>query len=346
MKKSINNTLLHIVTSFVLVIICIIVYSVYLYLIIAPVSFWGEYPVTLKPTVYEGDIDAVLSDVDINNDYLGYYYADNLSECETNIGLGTKNIKAFHLSENIAIKDRSIFMKGSMFEFKDSYDVLPVILVGHEYFHIPINYTFEIRLFSKVSNEVIEKECIVVGKIQFMSIPQFESQSLEEMYENSQNLIVIPDVYRDMIFEEPNRLVLQITNITPELLEAILNNALITFPNEDYMLKQFIPAYLMIVIISIVALAYFLYLQLNYIGFDYNKKINMKFILYIFSICTAVLIAIVIIKRLSSHIIIGYSYSFIVLGIFLLCSALIYAYKFKQARRTTLTQEKSHYEKI
>ena len=277
------------------------------------------------------------------DDYKGYYHYDNISEGRANLKINTRNYKILHLNKNIDIMDISTSFEGELIDYSlIDYDILPVYIYGTNTSNIKIGKEFDLSLYSKNNDKIINKKCKVIGIIKGLNIPQHSPLSIEDRYQVHKNLIVIPDIFRDEIFVEDNKYVL---NLDYDKAKAIDSNVFVLIDDEylpefdiDNLLSLFLINFLIYNYILVV-----LYYKLISSSHS-NKSILNSFIIII----SLILITSLIMYLISDYFILVIfnlsTFIFITINVFI-CLVIYYFYR-RNINRQQYIEVKKSYERI
>lgn len=308
---------------------------------------YKEKIIFLKPDKHIMNLDNDLKDY---NNYNGYYHIDNITDCENSLNLIGNESKVLHLSENVNFDIRYDVLIGEMFEYRDDYDILPVILSGNDYYNIELNTIFDLSLKSEINDKIIDKKCIVVGKILRLDLPQYESLNLEELYDINKKLIIIPDIYRKELFTESNKYALNINELDEEITDTIEQYGIIIYDDYNAILMpdKYLISYRFYAIISIIVLIFMYSLYFRYKKYNFNKIINMKFIIDTFIIIASNILFIFIFKilKFDKYFIINNKILFYLYLSIFIYSILLYIIHFIIVKKRKYTEVKKHYEKL
>lgn len=338
----------------VLIISSILMYSLYL-----DIADGNYYDISGRKIVFslkENNIDKLDSYLkeSFGEFYKGYSHTNNISKGKLN----NRKIDVFHLSENVSFRGYDYKYVGERIEFANEYDVLPIIVYGIEGDRYRINQKTKLSLYNK-DGTCVEKDCVIVGKISmYEQLPHYERRNIDTLYSNAELLVIIPDIYRDAIFETnkatDKEYVLNFNDNDDDkfkkLTEAIkpfgitVNDGFPYYePNLD--ITPIVAITLTLSFLSLIILYILMFFNRHY---DPKTKLGKMFLIDNIVITLVSLFVVFFIKvtNINAHFILDYPYLLILLSVFwgfsVICKLIYYRHNKKQ----TFSEVNDNYERL
>ena len=225
-KKSIACIMQIIIIVILSIFICLIVF--YSYLSLLDIYSNNGICLDLKPNYNEQDLIDRLAQEDIS--------ITTVSATGLSVGYDKTNKidnRVYQLSEEINYDSVFMLNKGDMFEYKENYDKIPVIVSGSKYRSSKIGSTIELKISSFESEEIIECTVVIAGIInKYLSIPEFEYSIESEKYQG-EAFIIMPRIYETVIGSSTKTIIINENELT-ETETNTFNTIMNEYGNEYY----------------------------------------------------------------------------------------------------------------